>query len=162
MIDWGVFVAIIALSVVFAVIIGVVVLRFLTVIQQMKRADSMDRSELMHAIGETHGQAYQAALLGLEKVHSNVIADQMAMFTKTMDMVHGPQTPEQDGQPYVVDQPNMDLREAGQPSDDDDGMREYQDPTDDDVWLKLGSDVMQDRGPRTVSVPPGGSLIPGT
>lgn len=156
------FVAIVLLAVVFSVIIGVITLRFLTVIQQMKRADSMDRAELMHAIGESNGQAFQAALTGLSKVHESVIEDQIAMFNRTMDMVHGPQHPPTDPQPYAVDAPNMDMRESNRPTDDDDGIEQYIDPTDEDVWLRLTRDVVTSQEPWTASVRPGESLIPGT
>lgn len=156
------FVVVIVLAITFGVIVGVITLRFLSVIQQMGRAQSMDRVEFMRSIDEANVHAFTNAMTALQDIHTRVSDDLVTQFNRTMDMVHGPQQTQQDGQAYTVDQPNMDMREQGQPSDDDDGMMEYQDPTDDDTWLRLTGDVLTNGEPRTVSVPPGGSLVPGT
>lgn len=162
MTNWLIFASIIALAVVFAVVVAVITLRFLTVMQQMKRADSMDRSELMRELDTSHVAAFSNAMTALGEVQNRIAETNMAMFNRTMDMVHGPVAePEKNGQPYATDSPTMDMRAAWQPDDEDDDMR-FADPTDEDAWLKLGSDVQQGMEPRAVSVRPGETLVPGS
>lgn len=153
------YIALIALFLVFSVTLAVIVLRFTAVLQQMKRADSMDRSELMRELDLSHTQAFTNAMSALGDVQARVVESQVGMFNRTMDMVHGPV--KEDAETVAGDNAGLDMRMLdGELRDEDDPMR-YFDPTDDDEWLDPTRDMMPDHGPRAVSVRPGETLVPG-
>lgn len=156
------YVALTVLFGIFAIVLAVIVLRFTNVMQQMKRADSMDRVELMRTIDESHVQAFANAMSALGQVQDRVINSQTDMFNRTMDMVHGPaQTVIDNKEAYATDSERLEPRAAWQSEDEGDLTMQFSDPTDEDDWFGLTSDVQGDTGPRTVSVRPGESLVPG-
>lgn len=150
------FVAIVALACVFAVVVGVIVLRFTKVIADMKQADLRGQERIIDALDRSHVQAFGDAMTALRDVQDRVVASQTSMFDRTMDMIHGPQTPLE--QQATEDKPNLDMRTSWQP--DDDGRDEfmYVDPTDFDVQLGIGQQVNGE--PHSTMVRPGESLTP--
>lgn len=156
------FIGVLVLAGVFSVTLAVVVLRFLSVMQQIQRSNAMDRSELMREIDASHVQAFTNAMSALGDVQGRVVDSQTAMFNKTMDMVHGPvEVAQKNDEAYAVDSPRVDMRTPWQANDDTNDLTSYIDPTDEDEWLGLAGDVRNDTGPRTVSVRPGETLVPG-
>ena len=156
------FTLIVLLAGVFAVIIGVITLRFLNVLTQIKRSDSFDRQEMMRELDQSHVAAFDNAMTALERVSERISTTHTEMFNRTMDAVHGPQHQPDDGQPYKVDDPRLDLRPPWAPNDDEDDSYIYADPTDTLMPEPTVVDVTEpnrDNG-HAISVRPGEGLIP--
>lgn len=157
-----IFISVVVLAVVFALLVAVITLRFLNVLNQMKQSDSRDRVELMRELDQSHVQAFSNAMTALGDIQSRVYESNMAMFNRTMDMVHGPATPPDQTTTFAVDDPTLDNRPAWAPDDDGDGIEQMIDHTDDDEWLGLAGDISHDdMNGRAVSVRPGETLVPG-
>lgn len=152
-----VYVALLGMFVTFSVVVGVIVLRFTTVIQQMKRSESLDRSEWMRQVDESHIAAFTNAMQALREVQERVADSQAGMFNRTMDMVHGPQRPETADETLAVDDEKYDAR-TNWGNDEDEDVLLMRDPTDDDLDFGLAN--QRNSEPSTVVIRPGETLVP--
>lgn len=156
------FTLIVLLAGVFAVIIGIITLRFLNVLTQIKRSDSFDRQEMMRELDQSHVAAFENAMTALERVSERIASTHTEMFNRTMDAIAGPQNPPEPGTAYKVDDPKLDMRPPWMPDDDSDRAYIYADPTDelepDPVAVEV-TEPDRDNG-HAVSVRPGEGLIP--
>lgn len=88
---------------------------------------------MLRDIDLSHERAFTNAMTALGRIYEKSHTDQMTMFDKTMDMVHGPQSDGTNPQAVAmaVDDPRMDARPAWMPNDDqENGGLIYSDPTD--------------------------------
>lgn len=151
--------AIVVLSVVFALVTAVIVLRFTVVLRQLFDSMALDRRERAQEMDRAHSTAFGDAMSALESINQKVVDSHTAMLARTMDMVAGPQTSQTpDSSQYATDRPAMDPRPPWKPDDEFDYTGLGIDPTDD----TLPDPPMEPEGNehRAVMLPPGQGLLP--
>jgi hypothetical protein len=154
-VDVAVFVAVVALAIVFALGVMVVTLRFTAVISDMRAQDSRDRVDIMAKLDASHVHAFTNAMTALKTDNDRVVGHQNELLKQTLDMIVGPQVQTSE---TSVENINLDLRADWQSGDDED-VRYLIDPTDMDVQLGIGQQYPSE--PHASMVRPGQSLVPG-
>lgn len=154
------FITICVLALIFACVVAVLVLRFTAVLQQMQRTMTQERHEYARQVDESNVHAFNNAMTALEAIQTRISDNQVTMFNRTMDMVHGPQRTD-DQQEFAADAPQAENRPAWI---DDDGLESkwlYVDPTDlTDPTPPIEPTGEEANGHRAISVRPGEGLIP--
>src|SRR5262245_9969998 len=123
--------AVVVVSIVFAVVFAVVVLRFSVLLRQLVDSVRLDKAEAAARLEAAHSRAFGDAMSALEHVTERVAAAQAALLERTFDAVAGPQG-SSSGR-LATDDPSLDARARWVPDDEYDYSGLGVDPTDDEL-----------------------------
>jgi hypothetical protein len=145
------------LAVVFALVTGVVVLRFMFLVRQLVDSIRLDHAEQARRLDAARAGAFTDAMTALEAVQDRVVSSQSRLLERTVDVVAGPHGGS--GEPLAVDEPSLDARPAWIPDDEWDYTGLGIDPTDES--LPMPRLEPEGNAHRATMVRPGEGLAPG-